>query len=294
MNIALTGATGSIGKDLKPFLESLGYSIISISSSLPANGQSIFSYTDLVTKKISCKVDAFIHLASLNSNLEKKDIDNEVELTRAILNAMQGLDCPKLIFFSTAKIYGDNSFSNICFSESSVVNPACPYSEAKKICEDLIISKSVELDLDSTILRLPPVLGQADASNLGKLIRLAKSGAYIPTFSCGNTNARSFVSFANIKAVIKILIEAQHPSMHNIYNLADDHHISLNSLLRIYGDQRIIILPNLVEKLIFKISFLQGILLKLYGSFVIENNKLKNDLGVKLYSSQEAALLNKL
>jgi len=152
----------------------------------------------------------------------------------------------------------------------------------------------VELDLDSTILRLPPVLGQADASNLGKLIRLAKSGAYIPTFSCGNTNARSFISFANIKAVIKILLEAQHPSMHNIYNLADDHHISLNSLLRIYGDQRIIVLPTLVEKLIFKISFLQRILLKLYGSFVIENHKLKNDLGVKLCSSQQAALLNKL
>jgi hypothetical protein len=64
--------------------------------------------------------------------------------------------------------------------------------------------------------------------------------------------------------------------------------------LRIYGDQRIIILPNFVEKFIFKISFLQGILLKLYGSFVIENDKLKNDLDVKLCSSQQAALLNKL
>ena len=55
-----------------------------------------------------------------------------------------------------------------------------------------------------------------------------------------------------------------------------------------------IVLPTLVEKLIFKISFLQRILLKLYGSFVIENHKLKNDLGVKLCSSQQAALLNKL
>ena len=55
----------------------------------------------------------------ITDSLEKKDIDKEVELTRVILNAMQSLDCSKLIFFSTAKIYGDNSFSNICFVKSS-------------------------------------------------------------------------------------------------------------------------------------------------------------------------------
>jgi nucleoside-diphosphate-sugar epimerase len=294
MNIALTGATGSIGKELKPFLESLGHSIIIISSSIAANGQSIFSYTDLLARQIPCKVDALIHLASLNSNLLKEDIDKEVELTRIILNAMESLACSKLIFFSTAKVYGDNSFSKIVFSESSPVKPACPYSEAKKICEDLIQLKSAELDLDSNILRLPPVLSQTDASNLGKLIRLAKSGAYIPTFSCGNTNLRSFVSFVNIKEVIRALLERQQTSINNVYNLADDGQISLNDLLRIYGDKRIIVLPTLVEKIIFAISFVQGILLKLYGSFIIENHRLKNDLDVKLYSSKQAALMNKL
>jgi hypothetical protein len=67
----------------------------------------------------------------------------------------------------------------------------------------------------------------------------------------------------------------------------------LNTLLRIYGGKRIIVLPTLVEKLIFKISFVQGILLKLYGNFMIENQQLKNDLGVKLCSTEQAVLLNK-
>ena len=293
MNIALTGASGSIGKELKPFLESLGYSIITISSSIAANGQSIFSYSDLIAKNIPFNVSTFIHLASLNSNLSKNDIDQEVELTRLILNAMQSLNCSRLIFFSTAKVYGDNSFSENFFLESSVLNPVCPYSEAKKTCEDLIQLKSEELDLDSTILRLPPVLSQADTSNLGKLIRLTKSGALIPTFSCGNTNLRSFISIINIKEVMRAILESSQASCNKIYNLADDKHISLNDLLRIYGGKRIIVLPTLVEKLIFKIPFLQGILLKLYGNFMIENRQLKNDLGVKLYSSQQAVLFNK-
>jgi len=293
MNIALTGAAGSIGKELQPFLERLGHSIVTISSSQPANGQSIFSYKDLVTRQIHLKVDAFIHLASLNSNLLKDDIDKEVKLTRIILDSMQSLGCSKLIFFSTAKVYGDNSFLENIFLESSETNPECPYSQAKKICEDLIQIKSSELNLHTTILRLPPVLSQADSSNLGKLIRLSKSGAYIPTFSRGNTNLRSFISFINIKEVIKALLGRQHIGNNNIYNLADDQHISLNGLLRIYGDKRIIVLPMLIEKLIFKISFAQGILLKLYGNFMIANHHVKNDLGVKLYSTKQAVLLNK-
>ena len=293
MNIALTGASGSIGKELQPFLESLGHPIITISSSIPSNGQSIFSYQDLVRKRIPCKIDAFIHLASLNSNLLEEDIDKEVELTRKILNAMRSLHCTKLIFFSTAKVYGGNSFSRAFFAESSTTNPTCPYSKAKKMCEDLIQLKSAELDLDFTILRLPPFLSQADTSNLGKLLRLAKSGAYIPTFNSGNTNQRSFISFVNIKEVFMALLEGKHASINNIYNLADDQHIALNDLLRIYGDKRILVLPTFVEKLFFKILFVQGILLKLYGNFVIENYKLKNDLDVKLYSTKQAALLHK-
>ena len=292
MNIALTGATGSIGKELQPFLESLGHSIITISSSIPENGRSIFSYKDLVEKKIPCAVDAFIHLASLNANLKKGDIGKEVELTRMILNAMQGLNCSKFIFFSTAKVYGDSSFSKFFFLESTTLNPSCPYSEAKKICEDLIQLKSVELDLDTTILRLPPVLSQADHSKLGKLIRLARSGAYIPTFSCGDTNLRSFISLKNIKEVIQALLKEPRATNNNIYNLADDQPISLNNLLRIFGDKRIIILPTFIEKLVFKIPVIQGTLLKLYGSFIIENHKLKNNLNVKLCSTQQATLFN--
>ena len=292
MNIALTGAAGSIGKELQPFLESLKHSIITISSSIQGNGESIFSYTDLVTGQIPFKVDVFIHLASLNSNLSKAEIDKEVQLTRIILDAMQDLSCSKLIFFSTAKVYGDNAFAENCFLESSVTKPECPYSEAKKMCEDLIQRRSGELNLHSTILRLPPVLSEADSTNLGKLIQLAKSGAYIPTFARGNTNQRSFISFINIKEVIRALLEGRHTSINSIYNLADNKHISLNGLLRIFGDKRIFVLPALVEKLIFKISFVQGILLKLYGNFMIGNDQLKNDLDVNLCSTQEAILLN--
>ena len=291
MNIALTGASGSIGRELRPFLEGLGHSIYIISSSQPGNGKSIFSYTDLEQAKIHCKIDVLIHLASLNSNLSKDKIDQETNLTRNVLSALQDLQCPKLIFFSTAKVYGDNSFSEVIFNESSPIEPTCAYSEAKKRSEDLIISSSPALNICSIILRLPSALNQSYSSNLGKLIRLAKKGAYLPSLNAGDLNQRSFISQANIHLVIKKLLETSGKAGSSVYNLADNHHISLNSLLRLYGKKGTLALPYLLEKLIFKIPFFQGILLKLYGNLILENHKLTNDLSVKLYSTQEAALL---
>ena len=291
MNIALTGASGSIGRELRPFLEGLGHSIYIISSSQPGNGKSIFSYADLEQAKIHCKIDALIHLASLNSNLSKDKIDQETNLTRNVLSALQDLQCPKLIFFSTAKIYGDNSFSEVIFNESSPIEPTCAYSIAKQRSEDLIIENSPALNICSIILRLPPVLNQSYSSNLGKLIRLAKKGAYLPSFGAGDLNQRSFISQVNINLIIQRLLETSGGFCSSVYNLSDDHHISLNSLLRCYGTKGTLSLPYLLEKVIFKIPFFQSILLKLYGNFILENHKLTNDLGVKLYSTQEAVLL---
>ena len=290
MNIALTGATGSIGTELKPFLEGLGHSVFTISSSLPSDNSSIFSYEDLSQRKISCKIDYFIHLASLNSNLTENNIKSEVALTELVLNSLEGLGCSKLIFFSTAKVYGDNSFIKEIFTESSGAQPQCPYSKAKKICEDLILTKSIELKIEATIFRLPPVLNQSDGSNLGKLIRLVESGFPVPSFPIGNFNQRSFISFINIQEVFSALLGDAGISLGQIYNLADDGDIALNSLLRLHGKKSIIAIPQFIETLIFKISFLQGILLKLYGNFILDNRQLKHDLGVKLYSTEHAVL----
>jgi len=289
MIIAVTGASGSIGKELIPFLENEGHSIINISSSMPSDKKSIFSYQDLIDQSVNCHVDIFIHLASLNSNLNEANIKMEVRLTENILNSMKYLDCQKLIFFSTGKVYGDNAFALDIFSESSELKPSCPYSNAKKLCEDLILKRSSELDLNSIIFRMPPAINQSDSSNLGKLMKLSHRGFLIPLFIEGNHNQRSFISFSNIKTVIKHLINNQEFFRDSeIYNLSDEGYISLNALLRISSKRKILVLPQIVSNFFFKIPFFRRILLKLYGNFVMENTKLTRELGVKLNSTSQA------
>ena len=78
----------------------------------------------------------------------------------------------------------------------------CHYGKAKKICEDLICSKSLDGELNALIFRMPPVLNKSDSSNIGKLINLSKTPIPIISIAQGDFNKRSFISFENIKIVI--------------------------------------------------------------------------------------------
>jgi len=60
MIIAVTGASGSIGKELIPFLESLGHNVVKISSSSPSDNSLCYTFNQLVNKEIHSKVDLFI------------------------------------------------------------------------------------------------------------------------------------------------------------------------------------------------------------------------------------------
>jgi len=289
MIIALTGASGSIGRELKPFLMSLGFKIIIISSSSPSNGKTLFSYNDLKNNKINLKVHLIIHLASNNSNLDIGKISNELELTNTILNAMPNLQCDNLIFFSTAKVYGDNSEEEYVFDEKSPLNPCCEYSKAKMLCEEQVIIQSDKENYHSIILRLPPVLNQSQSSNLGKLMTLARKGIPLISLAQGISNKRSFISINNIKTTIEALLKIKELSLGTqIYNLADDEYISLNNLLGFRNQKLIYTLPKFISRLIFNMPILNNILLKLYGNFMVDNKKLKSHINVKLATTIES------
>ena len=131
MIIAVTGASGSIGKELIPFLSSLGFKIITISSSLPADGKSIFSYDDLINNKIYLDIHFVIHLASNNSNLDDGKISNELNITNSILQAMPNLQCKNLIFLAQQKYMGTIARSNM-FLMSSLLSTQAAHIQRQK------------------------------------------------------------------------------------------------------------------------------------------------------------------
>ena len=72
-----------------------------------------------------------------------------------------------------------------------------------------------------------------------------------------------------------------------IYNLCDDGYISLNNLLRLNKQSTVIRIPTWVSNKLLNNLYLKNILLRLYGNFVLHNEKLKTDMSVKLNATQD-------
>tara|TARA_B110000438_G_scaffold30928_1_gene30381 strand:- start:6443 stop:7318 length:876 start_codon:yes stop_codon:yes gene_type:complete len=288
MIIAVTGATGSIGKELVPFLEKLGHTVVKISSSVKNNEEYFYSYDDYTNGRIKFDVDILIHLASYNSSLLEENYNNEIKLSDDIVSGLSSISCKRLIFFSTGKVYGDNSFLFQEFDEFSALNPSCHYSKAKKECEELILQRSHNLEFNSIIFRLAPVLNKSTSSSLGKLMKIAGLGIPLPSLSTGENNQRSFITFSNLLTVMEQVIKgADSAFINEIYNLCDDDYISLNDLFRLNKKSLVIKIPKRVSDQLLKNSYLKNILLRLYGNFVLKNGKLKRDMGVKLNSTKD-------
>ena len=285
MIIAVTGASGSIGRELVPFLEDLGQTVLQISSSQPSNEKLRFTYVQLQNKEISINIDLFIHLASLNADVNSTNFQDEVSLTETVLCSLPSLKCNQLIFFSTAKVYGENNFRKKVYSESSPLNPECFYGKAKKKCEELILENK---SINSLIFRLPPLINYS-SSNLGKLLTLSRKNILLPTFDAGYLNQRSFISMANINLTIKHLIKnIEFIENQKTYNLSDRGIISLNELLSIKKARSFLVLPTPLYKVLIKIPVIRSFLLKLFGNFVLDNSKLTTEMNVTLITTKDA------
>ncbi len=289
MIIAVTGSSGSIGRELVPFFKNLGHNIVKISSSSKSNGVDKFTYFELQNNLIPIEIDLFIHLASLNADLKEKDIEQEVKLTEEVLYSLQALKCRRLIFFSSSKVYGDNNLDPNIFNEKSFLNPQCSYGKAKKLCEELIISKLKTSEINALIFRLPPVLNQSGSGNLGRLMKIARKKVFMLSFAHGEINKRSFISFNNIETVFRYVLNNLSIFKKNeIYNLSDDGAISLNELLRAGGSKKIYSMPLYFGKILLILPLLKNIFVKLFGNFVLENSKIKKDMAIKLKTTAES------
>ena len=284
MNIALTGSSGSIGSLLINDLKKAGHKVLSISSSQSIQDQNIFSYEEVMLGQTDTKADLIIHLASANSSLDAFQIDEEVNLAKKVLKSMNALDCKKIIFFSSIKVYGENSSSDKLLTEESLLEPKSSYGEAKMKSENFFIDMASVENFNYVILRLPPLLIDNPSSNIGKFFYFIRRGLPVPSFSKGNENKKSFLTYENLLASLELILDSKEKINNGIFNLADPTSISTNSLLERIGTivgrkPKIIHLPDFIYNLMLRVNVLQSILNRLYGDFDISNKKFKNTFG---------------
>ncbi len=158
--VLVTGGAGYIGSHTLVELSQRGYELFVIDDFSNSSPRSLQAVTKIVGKTIpyaECDIrsstdlaaafddfrpDAVIHFAGVKSVGEScrdplKYYDINVQGTLNLLSVMDKADCRKLIFSSSATVYGEPS--ELPLTEHAALRPMQPYGHSKRMCEQVLL-----------------------------------------------------------------------------------------------------------------------------------------------------------
>ncbi len=117
--------------------------------------------------------EAVLHFAALISVAESvqqpdRYVRNNVEGSQNLFRAMQKSGCQRLVFSSTAAVYGNPAGAHLPLPESTPVGPVNPYGETKLAMENAIAEAAREWGLHSVIFRYFNAAGASSSGLFGE------------------------------------------------------------------------------------------------------------------------------
>lgn len=280
MKIAITGASGFVGTNLRDYLKT-SHEVLSMSIRYQTN------------QEFKIKGDAIIHLAGKAHDLKKvsnpKDYyEANFELTKQLFDAFLVSEASIFIFMSTVKAVADEVKGIL--SEDEIPNTKTHYGIAKHQAEQYILNKKLPEGKRVYILRPCMIHGPGNKGNLNLLYQLVSQGLPWPLGDF--QNKRSFLSIENLCFVIQELLEnIAIPS--GVYQVADDIPLSTNELIELLGESlekksTIWKIPSSLIKGVAKLGDFLNLplnterLQKLTENYVVSNEKIAEAIGKPL------------
>lgn len=260
MNILVTGGAGYIGSHTIIELVSAGHEVVVIDNLSNSSKESLARVEKIVDKSIEFheadirdadaldaifnthNIDAVIHFAGLKAVGESVAkalyyYQNNLESTLTLLNRMKRFNVKKLVFSSSATVYGDPE--SLPIKEDAPRRATNPYGQTKLMIEQILedISKSNE-DWNITSLRyfnpigahksgmigedsngipnnLLPFVAQVASGKLDK-VRVFGSDYDTPD----GTGIRDYIHVVDLaKAHLAALNNLDHPNIYKAYNI---------------------------------------------------------------------------
>jgi UDP-glucose 4-epimerase len=226
----------------------------------------IMDQKSLVEVMMEFKPHIILHLAGCR-NIQEGLIDpayfwdiNYIG-TKNILIAMVIADCPRIIYFSSAQVYGYNY--NTPLTETSRLNPIDILGESKLACEELITSYAHKYNITADILRLANVVGAHPNGQLGEYIEtspkllpsifrsiIKNTPLILYSHNKQHTNYRDYIHVMDVAKACSLLINLPNPASLktdtktniNIYNLSFGYkynHLDIVNLVQQITNQTI-------------------------------------------------------
>lgn len=238
--IAITGANGFIGQYLTSSLAEHGVKVQGITrAGDTSRGYHALGPLDSNPAWEQClnQVETVIHCAAMaHRPMCDRDLAMLYKVNRdAVADlAKTSMRCGvrRIIFLSSAKVYGEASDAGFPFHEADSPHPQDHYGESKLQAEAQL-KACLDDQVEVCSLRLPLVYGPGVKANFQRLQRLAATGLPLPF--AGTNNARSLLSLENLSRTILALMEMRSwPGA--CLNVADPDPISTPELLIALGE----------------------------------------------------------
>jgi nucleoside-diphosphate-sugar epimerase len=281
--VIVSGATGFVGLNLIPFLESRNLDVVPLSREQLTD---CYLTYQSIAKADWDRTDTFVHLAGKAHDLKKTDEDEEyyevnTELTRILFDLFLESNCKTFIYFSSVKAVADQVEGSL--TEEHPYEPQTVYGKSKALAEQYLLSKELPKDKRLYILRPCMIHGPNNKGNLNLLYSFVCKG--IPYPFGKYHNKRSFVSVENLCFIINELIDNTEIES-GIYNIADDASLSTIDLVKVMCNVlnkplRILNLPKTFVNVLAKIGDVLPIpinserLQKLTENYEVSNDKIK-------------------
>jgi len=250
MKVLVTGGAGFIGSHIVKLLVRKGFEVtvydnLSKSSSDHLDPKAKFIKGDILDKESLIKalsgVDGVIHMASLIEVSESvKDPEgfakNNILGSVTLLEAMRETKVKKIIFSSTASVYGDKP-SNLPITEDSKVLAANPYGASKVAVENFLYSYHFNYGFDVVSLRYFNAYGPGEVHDpethaIPNFVKAALAQEPIPLYWKGE-QVRDFIYVDDLAEAHVAVLDIEG---FNVFNVGTEKGIKIMEVIHMIAD----------------------------------------------------------
>jgi UDP-glucose 4-epimerase len=239
--IKITGQKGFIGTHLVAYLHSLGYFVEGFEGNL-LDTPSVNAFMEQGEAQI------LIHMAGSFDPPMSHLVESNVTTTVNLLHALKNSRIQKLIYISSAAVYGEPEGESS--SEDDEPHPNTEYGTSKLMAEREVIRLAEKQHIEYVILRFPGVYGNSGGRGVIQLfMKGIQKEQRITIFGDGNQKR----SFLHIEDACRAILAACKYKGSGVFNISSTNSVSLNDIIEI-----------LKTKYIFSVNYQEA------------NNNLKN------------------
>ena len=277
--IALFGASGFLGTNLRAFLRVEHYSV---------NIRNKFWQ-----EQISLNTNIFINCIGKAHDHNGTATEHDFyfanyELVKVLFEEFLKSNAQIFIHISSIAAVEENERKEV-LTEDSVGNPHSHYGKSKKAAEEYLLKQSLPSGKKIFILRPTMIHGEGDKGNLTLLYKIISKGIPYPLGAF--QNSRTFISVDNVVFLINEIIKKHTEMKGGVYHITDDEPLSTQKIIEIIGEAKgkkpIILSPpkfliNSLAKMgdIIPLPLNTKRLKKMTGNLEVSNQKIKNALGI--------------